>query len=692
MTDALIWPVARAGEVLALLAERGELAPLPVDLSTPGDDLEMWLVEAGRWSGIEVAPIAAPPAQVEAMIEGSAPALLRVEAGLIAVLSARRGRATVLTPDGARRRVATATLAEALSAPSLASARTAVAAQLDGLSITGARARRVADALIAARTKGLQIGGVFALRLSPQAPLRRHARAARLGTRFAVVVGAHLGAYLLGLAAWWAIGRGALGGRLDAGWLAAWALLLLTMVVIRTLGTWSVGHISIDAAALIKQRLLTGALRANLDALRAEGVGQSMGRVLEASEVERLTIGGGFLALFAVIELTVSAVVLGIGAGGLLHVAFLLATLAVTTLWVRSYLVRRRAWTARRLAITHELVESMVGHATRLAQQPAAQRHDREDRALLAYTTEAGSMDNRLVALQTLIPRGWLVIAAAGLAPVIVVGGVSMSGLALALGGMLLAHAALVKLVNGAAQLAGAAVAWRAIEPLLAAASHAPAAAPPGMVLAAVSTIAPAVSLRGLMYRPLRRAHAVLAECDLTIEPGERILLEGTSGSGKSTLAAIIAGLRRPDAGLVLAGGLDLASLGESGWRRRVACAPQFHENHMFSGTLAFNLLLARSWPPRRKELAEAHAICLELGLGDVIARMPAGLFEMVGETGWQLSQGERCRVFLARALLQGAPLVVLDESLSALDPGTLQAAIACIERRAGTALVIAHP
>ena len=49
---------------------------------------------------------------------------------------------------------------------------------------------------------------------------------------------------------------------------------------------------------------------------------------------------------------------------------------------------------------------------------------------------------------------------------------------------------------------------------------------------------------------------------------------------------------------------------------------------------------------------------------------MPAGLFQPVGETGWQLSHGERSRIYMARALLQGADLVVLDESFAELDPG----------------------
>ena len=81
-----------------------------------------------------------------------------------------------------------------------------------------------------------------------------------------------------------------------------------------------------------------------------------------------------------------------------------------------------------------------------------------------------------------------------------------------------------------------------------------------------------------------------------------------------------------------------------------------------------------------------------ELGLGELLDRMPAGLFQMVGETGWQLSHGERSRLFMARALLQGSPLVILDESFGALDPETLRRCMDVALARADTLLVIAHP
>ena len=71
------------------------------------------------------------------------------------------------------------------------------------------------------------------------------------------------------------------------------------------------------------------------------------------------------------------------------------------------------------------------------------------------------------------------------------------------------------------------------------------------------------------------------------------------------------------------------------------------------AGTLAFNLLMGRNWLAGEVELQVAQTLCEDLGLGPLIARMPAGLQQRVGETGWQLSHGEKSRVFLARALLQ---------------------------------------
>ena len=126
-------------------------------------------------------------------------------------------------------------------------------------------------------------------------------------------------------------------------------------------------------------------------------------------------------------------------------------------------------------------------------------------------------------------------------------------------------------------------------------------------------------------------------------------------------------------------------------WRRVVASAPQFHENHVLCGPFAFNLLMGRRGQLGDADLQEAEEVCRELGLGDLLERMPGGLMQMVGETGWQLSHGERSRLFMARALLQNADAIVLDESFAALDPANLRLALRCVSKRARAALVIAH-
>jgi ATP-binding cassette subfamily B protein len=297
-----------------------------------------------------------------------------------------------------------------------------------------------------------------------------------------------------------------------------------------------------------------------------------------------------------------------------------------------------------------------------------------------------------------LISRGWLVVGPLGLAPVLLAGSASPAGIAVGMGAVISAYLSLRKLVSGLSHLVGALIAWRQVAllfhaaarpqvqgvPAFAAAPHSP-GEPGGQQAATLS--AHELSFR---YRP--HGQAVLERCSLDIRAGERLLLEGPSGGGKSSLAALLCGLRQPNSGLILLGGLDRPTLGSQGWRQRVAAAPQFHENHVLTETFAFNLLMGRGWPPAWEDWHRAEDICRELGLGELLARMPAGMLQMVGESGWQLSHGERSRLYIARALLQGAELVVLDESFAALDPQTLRLAIECVLARAPTLLVIAHP
>jgi ATP-binding cassette subfamily B protein len=87
-----------------------------------------------------------------------------------------------------------------------------------------------------------------------------------------------------------------------------------------------------------------------------------------------------------------------------------------------------------------------------------------------------------------------------------------------------------------------------------------------------------------------------------------------------------------------------------------------------------------------------ARQVCSALGLGELLQSMPGGMMQMVGDTGWQLSHGEKSRVYVARALLQNADLLILDESFASLDPENTWRAMRCVLGCEPALLVIAHP
>lgn len=377
--------------------------------------------------------------------------------------------------------------------------------------------------------------------------------------------------------------------------------------------------------------------------------------------------------------------------GSFLSVLLLLWMAFATALAV-AYYRRRREWTTARIEVTQELVERMVGHRTRLVQQPPERWHEGEDDSVARYVEKSRRIDSLNTALLALLPRGWLVAGIAAMAPAFVSGSKSAGILAAQLGGILLAHAALQDLSSALASMSGALIAAeRARDLLLAAGSTEPSGDPAVAVMSAISPIRRLFEMRDVTFSYPGRAAPAVRHNFVEIHRGDRILLQGSSGSGKSTWAALASGVRLPESGLLFLRGIDRKTTGDRNWRRRVAAAPQFHENHIFTGSLAFNLLLGRKWPPEPADLAEAETICREPGLGALIDAMPAGIMQMVGESGWQLSNGEKSRVHLARALLQRADLVILDETFAALDPDSAQQAIECVLRRAETVLCVAH-
>ena len=98
------------------------------------------------------------------------------------------------------------------------------------------------------------------------------------------------------------------------------------------------------------------------------------------------------------------------------------------------YFKHRNLWTQTRLALTNDLVERMVGHRTRLAQQARGHWHDGEDQSLSRYYDLSRLMDKSNVLLTSLIPRGWLLLGLAGLIPPVLYGGAPTISLAISIG------------------------------------------------------------------------------------------------------------------------------------------------------------------------------------------------------------------------------------------------------------------
>jgi ATP-binding cassette, subfamily B, bacterial len=689
LPDSWLWPSSRLGEILNLLTAGPRVANPQSPTPQGVDALAHWLESAALTIGFEAQPAETTYADFERDLPHMGPALLHVptESGP-AFLAILRG-SIILTPDLRKVRADPALIRSALCAGFEAPVLSEIQETLARAEIPESKQSRARDAILKERLSSKRIRGIWLLRLPPGADFREQLRHARIPRRLAALASAHAVQYLLWILAWYVVGSNVLRGGADRAWLLPWALLLLTLVPLRVLITRLQGWVAIGAGALLKQRLFLGSLRLDPDSLRHQGAGQLLGRVLESEAVEALALSGGFLALVALIEIVAAIFVLAFGAGGLLQSSLLFVWLLAAAGIAWNYFQRNRDWTDVRLAMTHDLVESMAGHRTRLAQLASDRWHDGEDEALEKYLTSSRGLDRSTARLIALVPRGWLVVGLLGLTPAFMHGNASPARMAIAVGGTLLAYRAWRRLAAGAWQLAGAAVAWQRTAVLFHAATRRE--LPGSLDMAALQESPLVADARDLVFRYNDRTEPVLRRASLQIAVGDRLVLEGPSGGGKSTLVSLLAGVREPSSGRVLINGFDRPTLGAAEWRRRLAAAPQFHENHVLAETFAFNLFLGHPAVVTQSDFEEAQAICAELGLGDLLDRMPAGMLQMVGETGWQLSHGERSRLYIARALLQDAELVVLDESFAALDPENLKRGVECVVKRARSLLVIAH-
>ena len=209
----------------------------------------------------------------------------------------------------------------------------------------------------------------------------------------------------------------------------------------------------------------------------------------------------------------------------------------------------------------------------------------------------------------------------------------------------------------------------------------------------AVGALRGEVELRDVGFAYARRAERQIAETpalshvSLRVPAGRTVALVGATGAGKSTVVKLVARFYDTTTGAVLVDGVDVRRYDLPGLRHRLGVVPQ--EAHLFVGDIASNIAYGRpdATPAQIEEAAR------RVGALDVVAALPGGFRQPVGERGGGLSAGQRQLVALARAELVDPALLLLDEATAALDPATESAVLAAGDRVAArrTTFVVAH-
>jgi ATP-binding cassette subfamily C protein CydD len=171
------------------------------------------------------------------------------------------------------------------------------------------------------------------------------------------------------------------------------------------------------------------------------------------------------------------------------------------------------------------------------------------------------------------------------------------------------------------------------------------------------------------------------------LQPGTVTALVGVSGGGKSTLAHLLLRFIKPDAGTISVDGVDLETLAPDAWRQRVGWLSQ--SPYIFNGTIASNIAFSRP----EASMGTVTEAAQRAGAHEFIMQFPQGYATACGERGLRLSGGQAQRIALARAFLRDAPLLILDEPTSQLDPESEAAIIRAVFQRppGQTVLLIAH-
>lgn len=195
------------------------------------------------------------------------------------------------------------------------------------------------------------------------------------------------------------------------------------------------------------------------------------------------------------------------------------------------------------------------------------------------------------------------------------------------------------------------------------------------------------IAFENVHYAYDNRERPALNGVSFAIKPGETVALVGASGSGKSTIASLLLAFMHPDEGHITVNGMNLTDIKLEDWLSQVAFVPQ--SPHLFYKSVADNIRLGRE----DASLETIMQAAKNAGAHEFIMGLPEGYDTLVGEGGHGLSGGECKRLAIARAFLQDAPFLLLDEATAGLDPQSEAVIDEALSRlmQKRTVLIIAH-
>lgn len=195
------------------------------------------------------------------------------------------------------------------------------------------------------------------------------------------------------------------------------------------------------------------------------------------------------------------------------------------------------------------------------------------------------------------------------------------------------------------------------------------------------------IYIENLNFQYNQLSELVLRNVNLTIPRGKVTAIVGTSGSGKTTLVKLLLGFYEPTNGTIRIGGVHIGSLPNKLWRQK--CGAVMQDGYIFSDTIANNVAESEDYVDRKKLLKAVKVAHIQ----EFIENMPLGYNTMVGAKGNGLSQGQRQRLLIARAVYKDPDFLYFDEATNALDAQNERIIVNNLNEffKGRTVIVVAH-